>query len=47
MKKPPQKTPKPTYEELKKEWCVPVKELAEALENTVNFVKTWFSRKSA
>ena len=34
-------------EELKKEWCVPVKELAEALENAVNFVNTWFSRKSA
>ena len=34
-------------EELKKEWCVPIEGLAEALENAVNFVKTWFGRKSA
>ena len=34
-------------EELSKEWCVPIEELAEALENAVIFVKTWFGRKSA
>jgi len=34
-------------EELKKSWCVPIEELAGALENAVEFVETWFSRKSA
>lgn len=34
-------------EELKMEWSVPVEELEGALENAVNFIKSWFERKSA
>lgn len=33
-------------EELEKEWCVPVDELAKALETAVSFVENWFGRKS-
>ncbi|WP_163836737.1 hypothetical protein [Spartinivicinus ruber] len=34
-------------EKLAKEWCVPLEELGEALDNTISFIYQWFGRKNA